>query len=130
MVWSGASRATPIRPKIERTNPFGLAEGQVEYEPKRERSLDGDVGVLPLAATSADGLCVPAFDGVGSEPDGEIAATDERTVVLGPVGDAVLGLVLRVDAGTLARDLAAPSVDDGVIGRGGRVTQDSCTNAT
>jgi hypothetical protein len=78
--------------------PLGLTEWQVEEETERQCGFDGNVGVplLPSASAYAQGL--PCGDRRGGQPQGDVAASDEGTIVGGPVRDAVLGLVRGMDS--------------------------------
>ena len=76
--------------------PLGLAERQMKEQAHGERGLNGKVGVLPLSTTTTRGPAAPVSGGVWREPDGEAPTLNQRSVVLGPVADAVLRLVLRM----------------------------------
>jgi len=82
---------------------LGLPEREVAEQTQGERGFDRQVGVLRLATATFGGLGVPVVDGVLRNPKRDAAALDEGLVVLGPVGYSVLGLVLRVDSGSLGR---------------------------
>ncbi len=69
-------------------------------EPLRARSLHAQETEAAVACTVPNrmrehGLALH----VGRDPQGDVAALDERMVVLSPVGHSILRLVLRVDSG-------------------------------
>ena len=77
--------------------PLRLAQRQSEDEPERQRGLDRQIGEPPLPARPTGRRRFPRIRGVGREPHGHVAALDERTLILRPIPDVILGLVLRMD---------------------------------
>ena len=79
-----------------RLHADGLSKRQVEDEPKSQRCLDRDVGVLPLPSALARRRRTPGVTRMCGDPECDIASLDQCLVVIGPVAYAVLGLVLRM----------------------------------
>ena len=75
---------------------LGLTQRSVEDETERQGGFDGEIGRLALPAPPADASRCPRGDRVGREPEGDVASPHEGSVVLGPVPDAIRGLVLRM----------------------------------
>jgi hypothetical protein len=110
--------------------PLRLTERQVEQKTQRQCGFDGDVGILSLPSPSADARWRPSGDRLRWHPQSDVAASDEGTIVGGPVCDAVLGLVRGIDSrihpfkcGRGAQWIARIPVF------GPLRPQDSCTNA-
>ena len=70
----------------------------MEEKPERQRGLNGEVGVRPLPTTRANPRRLPTGDGLRGAPHGDVASVDEGAIVGGPVRDAVLRLVRRMDS--------------------------------
>ena len=82
----------------ERTEEsFDTSPGKPKQQFQGESDLDTLVRVLSLAPSLARRQRCRGAECGGGEPDREIAATNKGSVVLGPVGDPVLGLVVGVD---------------------------------
>ena len=69
--------------------PFGLAQGQVEDEPQDQHQLDCQVRVAGLSTRRGSSGCVPSGNGGLVEPEGQVTAPLEPSIVLSPVPDAV-----------------------------------------
>ena len=126
----GGRKVEPHQPEQRRKKAFGLAERKVEDQAQRQGGFNGDVRVLPLPTASASSFRLPRGDGVRGQPDGDIAALDERLLVGSPVPHVVLRFVLRMDPRLhlpiVCRRPHAGRVDNGPIR--GRAEQ-LCTNA-
>ena len=101
--------AHPAERRVEQT--FGLAKRQAEEEPQCQRGQDGEVRVPPLAAAETILRWCPPSDRLRAQPDRNVAAVPEGTLLLAPVPNSVLGLVLAVDSARLpcGHDIA-PSI--------------------
>ena len=92
----GGGEVDAQHPEDRGQKTLRLAEWKVEEEPKRQRGVDGRVGVLQLPATLADAHGRPRGDRIRGEPHGHAASLDERAVVRRPVTNAVSRLVPRM----------------------------------
>ena len=77
---------------------FRLTERQMEEETQRQGGLDREVRVLRWRAPRARSLRFPGCDGRPGQPDGDVAPTDQGSLVGRPVSDAVFRLVFRMDS--------------------------------
>ena len=84
--------------------PLGLAERQAEDDPQRQRGPDREVRVPPLASAKTVLRWYPRGNCILAQPDRDVAAAPEATLVLPPVPDSVLRLVLAVDSARLRCD--------------------------
>ena len=84
--------------------PLGLAEWQAEDDPQRQRGPDREVRVPPLASAKTVLRWYPRGNCILAQPDRDVAAAPEATLVLPPVPDSVLLLVLAVDSARLRCD--------------------------
>ena len=84
--------------------PLGLAERQAEDDPQRQRGPDREVRVPPLASAKTVLRWDPRGNCILAQPDRDVAAAPEATLVLPPVPDSVLLLVLAVDSARLRCD--------------------------
>ena len=84
--------------------PLGLAERQAEDDPQGQRGPDREVRVPPLASAKTVLRCYPRGNCILAQPDRDVAAAPEATLVLPPVPDSVLRLVLAVDSARLRCD--------------------------
>ena len=66
---------------------FGLSEREMEDEPQGQHSLNGEGGVLSLAAWLAVLLWSPCADGFLREPERDVASCSERLVIFAPIAD-------------------------------------------
>ena len=94
----GRGQIEAHQPEERRQDPLGLAEGQGEDEPDRQRRFNREVGVPQLPAPPADPRGLPGGDGGRREPDRDVASSDEGAIVGGPVLDAVFRLVRGMDS--------------------------------
>ena len=70
--------------------PLGLAERQAEDDPQRQRGPDREVRVPPLASAKTVLRWYPRGNCILAQPDRDVAAAPEATLVLPPVPDSVL----------------------------------------
>ena len=77
---------------------FRLTERQMEEETQRQGGFDREVRVLRWRAPRARSLRFPGCDGRPGQPDGDVAPTDQGSLVGRPVSDAVFRLVFRMDS--------------------------------
>ena len=77
---------------------LGLAKWEPVDQTQCQLGLDGQVRVLARGTALAGAYWSPRLDGVLRDPQGDVASSYEGLVVLGPVGDAILSFVLRMDA--------------------------------
>ena len=70
----------------------------MEEEPQRQGGFDREVRVRRWRAPRARSLRCPGCDGRPGQPDGDVAPTDQGSLVGRPVSDAVLRLVFRMDS--------------------------------
>ena len=96
--------------------PLGLAERQAEDDPQRQRGPDREVRVPPLASAKTVLRWYPRGNCILAQPDRDVAAAPEATLVLPPVPDSVLRLVLAVDSARLRcdHDVTPPDLYDGL----------------
>ena len=73
----GRGKIEAHQPEERRQEPLGLAEGQGEDEPDRQRRFNREVGVPQLPAPPADPRGLPGGDGGRREPDRDVASSDE-----------------------------------------------------
>ena len=114
--------------------PLGLAERQAEDDPQRQRGPDREVRVPPLASAKTVLRWYPRGNCILAQPDRDVAAAPEATLVLPPVPDSVLLLVLAVDSARLRcdHDVTPPDLYDGLDPTPAASVlayTDSCTNA-
>ena len=114
--------------------PLGLAERQAEDDTQRQRGPDREVRVPPLASPETVLRRYPRGDRLLAQPDRDVAAAPEATLVLPPVPDSVLLLVLAVDSARLRcdHDVTPPDLYDGLDPTPAASVlayTDSCTNA-
>ena len=114
--------------------PLGLAEWQAEDDPQRQRGPDREVRVPPLASAKTVLRWYPRSNCILAQPDRDVAAAPEATLVLPPVPDSVLLLVLAVDSARLRcdHDVTPPDLYDGLDPTPAASVlayTDSCTNA-
>ena len=103
-MWSGALRLRPIKREQRVQEPLGLAERQAEDDPQGQRGPDREVRVPPLASAKTVLRWYPRGNCILAQPDRDVAAAPEATLVLPPVPDSVLRLVLAVDSARLRCD--------------------------
>ena len=84
--------------------PLGLTERQAEDDPQRQRGPDREVRVPPRASAKTVLRWYPRGNCILAQPDRDVAAAPEATLVLPPVPDSVLLLVLAVAAARLRCD--------------------------
>jgi hypothetical protein len=84
-------------PEARMQEPFRLRERQVEQKTERQCGFDGDAGVISLPSPSADARG-PRWRSPPVTSTERLAASDEGTIVEGPLCDAVLGLVRGIDS--------------------------------
>ena len=70
----------------------------MEEETQRQGGFDREVRVLQWRAPRARSLRFPGCDGRPGQPDGDVAPTDQGSLVGRPVSDAVFRLVFRMDS--------------------------------
>ena len=76
--------------------PLGLAKRQVKDDPQGQGGQDRQVRVAPLAAATTVLRWCPCGDRLLAQPDRDVTAAPEATLVLPPVPDSVLRLVLAL----------------------------------
>ena len=86
------------QPKEGSEEALQLAQWQVEHKPQRQGGPYRQVGELGLGSPASSWLCLPCVEGIGGQPNRHVASLHKSAFVLTPVGDAVAGLELRVDA--------------------------------
>ena len=89
VVWSGTASSRPSRRRIGADQPLGLAQGQAEHGPQRQRRQDRQGRVVRLPARGRARLRPPGRDRLLGEPDRQAPALAQGGVVLGPVRDPV-----------------------------------------
>ena len=134
VVWSGALRVEAHQAEQRVQEPLGLAERQAEDDPQRQRGPDREVRVPPLASAKTVLRWYPRGNCSLAQPDRDVAAAPEATLVLPPVPDSVLRLVLAVDSARLRcdHDVTPPDLYDGLDPTPAASVlayTDSCTNA-
>ena len=67
----------------------------MEEKTQRHGGLDRAGRVRPLRASRARSVRVPGGDGRREQPDGDVASTDQRAIIGGPVLDVVLKEILN-----------------------------------
>ena len=77
---------------------FRLTKRQMEEETQRQGGFDREVRVLRWRAPRARSLRFPGCDGRPGQPDGDVAPTDQGSLVGRLVSDAVFRLVFRMDS--------------------------------
>ena len=80
----------------------------MEEKTQRQGGLDREVRVLPLRASRARSVRFPGGDGRRGQPDGDVASTDQRAIIGGPVLDVVLCLVRGMDSRLHPSSLVCP----------------------
>ena len=70
----------------------------MEEETQRQGGFDREVRVRRWRAPRARSLRFPGCDGRPGQPDGDVAPTDQGSLVGRPVSDAVFRLVFRMDS--------------------------------
>ena len=70
----------------------------MEEEPQRQGGFDREVRVLRWRAPCARSLRFSGCAGRPGQPDGDVAPTDQGSLVGRPVSDAVFRLVFRMDS--------------------------------
>ena len=70
----------------------------MDEETQRQGGFDREVRVLRWRAPRARSLRVPGCDGRPGQPDGDVAPTDQGSLVGRPVSDAVFRLVFQMDS--------------------------------
>ena len=70
----------------------------MEEETQRQGGFDREVRVLRWRAPRARSLRFPGCDGRPGQPEGDVAPTDQGSLVGRPVSDAVFRLVFRMDS--------------------------------
>ena len=103
------------RPKVEshqheerREKARCLTEWEMEEKPQRHGGLDREVRVLPRRASRARAVRFPGGAGRRGHPDGDVASTDQRAIIGGPVLDVVLCLVRGMDSRLHPSSLVCP----------------------
>ncbi len=76
--------------------------------PPRQGGLDREVRVLPLRASRARSVRVPGGDGRRGHPEGDVASTDQRAIIGGPVLDVGRCLVRGMDSRLPPSSLVCP----------------------
>jgi hypothetical protein len=87
---------------------------QLEDEPKQQGGLDRMIGEFLLSTSSSSWRWLPGGDHSEAalpplgDPECDIASLNERSVVVGPIADAVLRLVFwmhsRIHGGSVAHE--------------------------
>ncbi len=80
----------------------------MEEQAEREGGFDREVRVLSLRAPRARSVRCPGGDGRRRQPDGDVASTDQRAIIRGPVLNVVLRLVRRMDSRLHPSSLVCP----------------------
>ena len=100
-VWSGALRLRPIKAEQRVQEPLRLAKRVAEDDPQRQRGPDREVRVSTLPSAETVLRWYPRGGRILAQPDRDVPAAPEATLVLPPVPDSVLRLVLAVDSARL-----------------------------
>ena len=110
-----------------------LAKRQAEDDPQRQRGPDREVRVSTLPSAETVLRWYPRGNRILAQPDRDVPAAPEATLVLPPVPDSVLRLVLAVDSARLRCDHdVTPDLYDGLDPTPAASVlayTDSCTNA-
>ena len=101
VVWSGALRSRLHQAKQRVQEPLRLAKRQAEDDPRRQRGPDREVRVSTLPSADTVLRWYPRGNRILAQPDRDVSAAPEATLVLPPVSDSVLRLVLAVDSARL-----------------------------
>ena len=104
VVWSGALRSRLIKLSSESRNPLRLAKRVAEDDPQRQRGPDREVRVSTTPSAETVLRWYPRGNRILAQPDRDVPAAPEATLVLPPVPDSVLRLVLAVDSARLRCD--------------------------
>ena len=133
-VWSGALRLRPIKRSSEFRNPSVWRSGRLKTTRSVNGGPDREVRVPPLASAKTVLRWYPRGNCILAQPDRDVAAAPEATLVLPPVPDSVLLLVLAVDSARLRcdHDVTPPDLYDGLDPTPAASVlayTDSCTNA-
>ncbi len=75
------------------------AQRHAVHGPQRQGRGDRQFGVLLRGSASARGRGSPGSECCWRDPHGDVAELNMGLVVLDPIGNAILGLVLRMDSG-------------------------------
>ena len=81
--------------------PLRLAKRVAEDDPQRQRGPDREVRVSTLPSAETVLRWYPRGNRILAQPDRDVSAAPEATLVLPPVPDSVLRLVLAVDSARL-----------------------------
>ena len=81
--------------------PLRLAKRVAEDDPQRQRGPDREVRVSTLPSAETVLRWYPRGNRILAQPDRDVPAAPEATLVLPPVPDSVLRLVLAVDSARL-----------------------------
>ena len=76
--------------------PFRLAQRQPEHEPKGQGRLNCEVREPPRRPSPTRRHRPPRLDRLGRQPEGHVAAPDQRALVLRPIADVVSRFALRM----------------------------------
>ena len=101
VVWSGGLEVEAHQAEQRVQEPLGLAERQAEDDPQRQRGPDREVRVSTLPSAETVLRWYPRGNRILAQPDRDVPAAPEATLVLPPVPDSVLRLVLAVDSARL-----------------------------
>src|SRR3954453_9897548 len=82
----------PEQPKYTRSEALGLAQGKVEDKPEHQHQLDRRVRVPGLTAGRGPPRRLPACDGGLVQPECQVAAPLQTSLVSRPVLDPIAGL--------------------------------------
>ena len=113
--------------------PLGLAERQAEDDPQRQRGPDREVRVPPLASAKTVLRWYPRGNCILAQPDRDVAAAPEATLVLPPVPILYFFLYWRLTRLDFAATMTLPpDLYDGLDPTPAASVlayTDSCTNA-
>src|SRR3954453_5952342 len=82
----------PEQPKYARGEAFGLAQGKVEDKPEHQHHFDRGVRIPGLTAGRGPPRRLPAGDGGLVQPECQVAAPLQTSLVSRPVLDLIAGL--------------------------------------
>src|SRR3954453_17024619 len=82
----------PEQPKYARGEAFGLTQGKVKDKPKHQHQFDRGVRIPGLTAGRGPPRRLPAGDGGLVQPEGQVAAPLQTSLVSRPILDPIAGL--------------------------------------
>lgn len=101
MIW--CSYVEVHQPQHRVQESLGLSQRQAENHAQRQRRHDCEIRVARLGTAAAVVRWRPSVARLLREPDRDVATAPEATLVLPPVGHAILRLVFAVHSAGLAR---------------------------